>query len=436
MKRNNWILILAVALAGIFNVASHARAADAAANSDFFASFAFDSKAKTQWVRSIAIDSPAYCSEINGDTRIEFKAPGMTTVRVFCWQQPTGANNDAWGHDQELAPDLKLGDDGAGSFVFHADQFPNGPINVRFYAKDDSNKQDFCELQLFNKGGVVWKQGAPKANPPAAQGMKLAFDDEFTGPLSIAKDGSKTYWTHWGGGDGSVWPFTDYESPNNPFSQVDGKTKKYLRIHASKPPGSNGATGTLTTVDPHSDYPGITVHAPCYLECRFLAQNAQGNWPAFWTVTVDKTPRAACDELDVIEAYGTNSRTGGIWTPYHCTSHFWGQSLPEWAMNHERGPDGNPYQAHRLVPTTEIGSKTGWSTTFHTYGLLVTKQYTAYYLDNVEVLRHPSGKLSATLPIAPLVNLAVGGGGWTPDLRRYGNQSDMWVDYLRMYQGE
>ena len=32
----------------------------------------------------------------------------MTIVRAFCWQQPNDANNDAWGHDQELGQDLKL----------------------------------------------------------------------------------------------------------------------------------------------------------------------------------------------------------------------------------------------------------------------------------------------------------------------------------------
>jgi beta-glucanase (GH16 family) len=76
-----------------------------------------------------------------------------------------------------------------------------------------------------------------------------------------------------------------------------------------------------------------------------------------------------------------------------------------------------------------------WSTTFHTYGVLIMPDYTAYYLDDIEVLRHPSGQLSATLPISFLVNLAIGGGGWKPNLQRYGDQSDMWVDYVRVYQG-
>ena len=404
--------------------------------SDFYASYLFDAKKPpTTWVQAISVSSPAYCSAIKGDVTVKFKAPGMTRVKANCWQQPTKDQPDPWGHEADLAPDLKLDAGGNGSFVFHADQFPNGPLNLRIYAKDDGNKQDYCELQLFNEGGVVWNQG-PKADPPAAKGMKLAFLDDFNGKLSISKDDSGTYWTHWGGGDGSVWPFTDFESPNNPFSQVQGQTKKYLRIHASKPEGTKGFTGTLTPIHPRSDKPGITVKAPCYLECRFLAQNATGTWPAFWITTQTKDKKVGCDELDVIEGYGTNTKTGGIWTAYHATTHFWGQPEPAWVKSKEKGPDGNPYSAHTMVRPMNIGSKTSWSTTFHTYGLLVTPKDTIYYLDDIEVLRHPSGKLSATLPMTFLVNLAIGGGGWKPDLQRYGNQSDMWIDFVRMYQGE
>ncbi len=404
--------------------------------STFYTTAGGGSKVKTLWSQSIAVSSPAYCSDIKGDVTVTFKAPGMTTVHALCWQQPTAGNPSPWGHDVDLAPDLKLEADGSASFVFHADQFPNGPINLRIYAKDDSNKQDYCELQLFNQGGVVWNQGIPKTDPPAAQGMRVVFSDDFDGPLSICKDATDTtakYWTHWGGGDGSEWPFTNNDGPLNPFSQVKGQIKNFLRIHASKPAGTRGATGTLTTA--YKNHSGVTATAPCYFECRFLAQNATGTWPAFWATT-QGGGNSGCDEIDAIEAYGTNSKEGGIWTGYHVTTHFWGQTPPPWVKDKTmKGPDGNPYDAHKMVETMLTGGKSSWSTTFHTYGFLVTPTETAYYLDNVEVLRHPAGKLSATLPIAFLVNLAIGGGGWHPNLLRYGNQSDMWVDYIRVYQG-
>ena len=400
--------------------------------STFYTSGDGSSSVQTKWVQSIAVSTPAYGATIKGDTTITFKAPGMSTVHALCWQQPTKDNSSEWGHDVDVAPGLKLDPDGNASFVFHADQFPNGPLNLRIFAKDDGTNQDYCELQLFNDGGVVWNQGVPKSDPPQAQGMKVVYSDDFNGPLSIAKDNSGKYWTHWGGGDGSVWPFTNFEDPLNPFSQVKGQTKAYLRIHASKPPGTHGAAGTLTPI--HPDGTGFTAKAPCYFECRFLAQNATGTWPAFWLTTHGPPP--ACDELDAIEAYGTNSGSGGIWTAYHCTSHFWAQPPPKWVTDHQKGPDGNPYDAHRMVPSMEIGGKTAWSTTFHTYGVLITPETTSYYLDNVQVLSHPSGQTSATQPFSFLVNLAIGGGGWNPNLTRYGNQSDMWVDYVRVYAGD
>jgi hypothetical protein len=398
-------------------------------SSDFYSTFAFESKANTTWVKSIVVSAPAQCSEIKGDTAVTFKAPGMTVAKANCWQQPAAAN--PWGHDADLAPGLKLDADGNGSFIFHADQFPSGPITVRLYAKDSGSNQDYYEIQLFNKGGVSWNEGIPKSDPPAAKGMKLAFSDDFTGPLSISKDDSGTYWTHCGGGDGSTWPFGENEGPNNPFSQVG----TYLRIHASKPPGTDGVTGSLTPIHPRSDKPGITVKAPCYIEGRFLALNAPGTWPALWVTTQSKDKSIGCDEMDLIEGYGTNSKNGGIWTAYHCTTHFWGQPVPAWVSGKELGPDGHPYQAHRMLNPAALGGKSSWSTTFHTYGLLVTQTETAYYLDNIEVLRHPTGKLAATLPMTFIVNLAIGGGGWSVDLQRYGNQADMWVDYIRMYEG-
>ncbi len=402
--------------------------------STFYTEAGGASKVKTFWSPSIAVSSPAYCSNIKGDVNVTFTARRMTTVHALCWQQPTTDNPSPWGHDVDLAPDLKLEADGSGSFAFHADQFPNGPINLRIYAKDDDNRQDYCELQLFNEGGVVWNQGIPKTNPSAANGMKLVFSDDFDGPLSIATDDKDTtakYWTHWGGGDGSSWPFTNNSGPNNPFSQVKGQIKNFLRIHASKPPGTRGSTGSLTPSH-------FSSKAPCYLECRFLAQNATGTWPAFWGGSKKPedlgTNKGPCDELDVIEAYGTNSKNGGIWTGYHATTHFWGQPAPAWVTSKTmKGPDGNPYDAHKMVETMQTGGKSSWSTTFHTYGLLITHDFTAYYLDDIEVLRHPTGEISANNPFIFIVNLAIGG-SWPANLLRYGNQSDMWVDYIRVYQ--
>jgi len=58
-----------------------------------------------------------------------------------------------------------------------------------------------------------------------------------------------------------------------------------------------------------------------------------------------------------------------------------------------------------------------------------------YYCDNIEVGRHPTLPLSKKQPFFFLINLATGG-GWPVDLSRYNGVADMYVDYVRVYQGK
>jgi len=379
-----------------------------------------------QWVQSIAVSDPAYCSEIKGDTTVTFKAPGMTHVKASCWQQPTTDKPDPFGHDVDVATEIALDGEGNGSFVFPADKFPNGPITLRIYAKDDAAKQDLCELQLFNKGGAIWNQGIPKTDPPQTQGMKLAFSDDFTGPLSISHDGiGATYQSHkTGGGDFSGWQFTSSEDAMNPFSQVG----TWLRIHASKT-ASGQSSGLLSSA--HEDGTGFYASAPCYFECRFLAQSAPGVWPAFWLLSkncIDKPKTIdGADEFDIIEAYGGQGPRNPNFSGYAITSHYWGEK----DANGQKLTDD-----HTDVPMMDKGGKSTWSTTFHTYGMRIMPTEITYYFDDIPVFSHPTGPLSKTLPLYFLVNYAIGGiSGWHIDLDRYGNQTDMWVDYIRVYQG-
>jgi hypothetical protein len=302
---------------------------------------------------------------------------------------------------------------------------------------NEAKKQDIRELQLYNTGGVVWNQGIPKTDPPAAKGMKLAFSDDFDQALSISNNGKgKRYQAHKpGGGDFSGYPFTGPEGPKNPFSQIG----TFLRIHASKnaaDPKDKGSTGIIAPVD--SDGNGFFAQAPLYMECRFTAQSAPGTWPAFWTLAKRDEDRfagqgkAPCDELDIIEAYGGvgkgNPNAYGL---YCIVSHFWNQ----------KDPNGKPLKlavpTSKRVEMTQLGGKSSWSTTFHTYGLLVTKTDTVYYCDDIEVLRHPTNEVSKTGRFEFLINYAIGGiSGWEIDLEREGNATDMWVDYVRVYQGK
>ena len=108
--------------------------------------------------------------------------------------------------------------------------------------------------------------------------MALVFADDFSGPLSIStKDPKARYFDHKPlGGDFSTLPFTGHDEPGNPFTQVD----TYLRIRAG---AKKKSAGILSSVN--NDGHGVKASLPCYFECRFIAPNAIGTWPAFWLMS-------------------------------------------------------------------------------------------------------------------------------------------------------
>ncbi|MCM1177326.1 MAG: GH92 family glycosyl hydrolase [Bacteroides sp.] len=379
----------------------------------------------TEWIQNISVIEPECRSDVKGKVTVRFSAPGMTEAKAMLWRQPSGSDRSVWGHDECLTPrkGLKIGKDGTASFSFNADRFPAGPMNVRIYAHNDKGEKDFFELQLYNTGGVGWSQGIPESAPAGAKGLKLIFEDDFDGPLSISNDGRNArYNAHKPRfGDFSGWQFADVDGPDNPFFQRD----TYLKIAARKRPGTNGSSGLIASVN--MDGEGLWVKAPCYLECRFTAQSAPGTWPAFWTITgIDRD--TAGDELDIIEAYGGVGPGNPNHPGYSICSHFWGQ----------KNPDGTD-RGHRdcVVPMMEIGGGSYWSTTFHTYAVRIDLDDTVYYCDDIEVFRHPTNDVSRDRPHLFLVNYAIGGiSGWGIDLERYGNGTDMYVDYIRVYAEE
>jgi hypothetical protein len=363
----------------------------------------------------ISVTSPAYCSEISGNTPIEIVAPGMTSVTVKSWK-PGGR----FGSDSTIGT-ANLDSAGKGSIVFPANEYPHGPITVTLTGKTDDGKVDDCYLQLYNKSGVHWNEGMPMATPPGAEGMRLVYADDFTKPLSISSTDPKArYYDHKppnGSQDFSSIPFTGYNSPNNPFAQVD----TYLRIRADAKKNSSGIISSQKT-----DGSGVLAKAPCYFECRFMAPNAKGTWPAFWLLTDFRQPVG--DEIDIIEAYGGE----GAGEPnshelYQVTPHAWNQGDAGNAIATQAYKDvGSP------ISPKKFGVPSAWYEAMHTYGCKITETETVYYYDNVEIGRHKTLPLSKKYPFYFLVNLATGG-GWKVDLSRYNGMVDMYVDFVRVY---
>ncbi len=374
------------------------------------------------WGGQVTVTSPAYCSDIKGNTTVTITAPGFNRVTVKCWKQ-----GGALGADSTVAA-LALDAKGNGSFVFPAEAYPHGPVTLRI-SGENGDVKDNCYLQLYNQGGVSWNEGMPKDPPPAAKGMTLVFADDFNGPLSISStDPKATYYDHkppGGWQDFSIHTFSGHDSKKNPFSQVDS----YLRIRASDKTHSSGLISSMK-----NDASGITAKAPCYFECRFIGPNAIGTWPAFWLLTDYMTDqgkglKVPCDELDIIEAYGGEGlHEPNAFDTYMITPHCWDQGEAGKAIE-KTAFDG----MHNPIHMGKFGIPSAWFETFHTYGCKITETDTIYYCDNIEVGRHAILPLSKQSRFFFLINLATGG-GWPVDLSRYNGLADMYVDYVRVYQ--
>jgi hypothetical protein len=382
-------------------------------------------KSSESWKDSIRILSPAVGSDIEGRVSVVFAAPGMIRAEVRCWRQPDADHPGPWGYDAVVMAARQIS--GKASFEFPADAFPHGPVNLRIGAFGNAGQWDEYELQLYNRGGVEWNQGIPPAPPPAAEGMRLVFADDFRTLPSISPRGDKAvYAAHKPRfGDFSGWRFShpdDFEGAYDPFEQRD----TWLRIKARRWGEDKQERGTGLISSARFDGSGIWTQAPCYFEARLVAHSAPGTWPAFW-VTTNMNRGEPGDELDVIEGYGGAGKGTPNSDVYHVASHFWRQF----------DIDGSKLQGYsRRVPLMELGGMSFWSTTAHTYAVKISREDTIYFFDNLEVLRHPTGKLSASQPFFFMINYAIGGAsGWKVDLDRYANASDMWVDYVRVYQG-
>ena len=364
----------------------------------------------------ISLVAPPNGSDIAGPTSLSIAGPSLTSVQVKCWKQ-----GGEYGSDS-IVGTVILDQKGNGSLIFPAAEYPHGPLTIRFSSLS-GRKPGSTYLQVYNKSGISWNEGIPASAPPAAKDLKLVFADDFTGSLSIGNDAQSRYYPHKpGGGDFGQYHFANFHPGGIPFLQVDN----YLRIRADTKSHLDGLLSSL-----RKEGTGFTARAPCYFECRFIAPSAPGTWPAFWLMTdyLGNGPAGAkgpADELDVIEAYGGegphNPNSHG---DYRATSHYWNQ-----------GDAGKAQKGIGLVvPMRKIGGGSSWWETFHTYGCKVTETDTIYYCDNIEVGRHPTGAISRTQPLFFMVNLAVGGNGWPVDLSQCQGIADMYVDYVRVYQG-
>ncbi|MDG0814707.1 glycoside hydrolase family 16 protein [Cohnella rhizosphaerae] len=373
----------------------------------------------------IAVTAPALGSSVSGTFKIRFSAPDMKNVWARAWHQPDETHADPNGYDAWIAntaPDAL----GAGEVEIDADLLPHGPLTIVLNAWDAPEgepaftKSATSYVQLYNEGGVIWKKGIP-APPQQANGMKVKFEDDFDGPLSVSKTGAGTRYASlkpdWpNGSEFGEAIFADPADAVNPFAVLGDD---YLRIRVARAPegyadpqGWNRKYigGLLSSV--RLDGTGVSAKNG-YFEARIQMPAGKGAWPAFWLMSqnssgADHLPSTA--ELDIVEAYGHDPAGA-------CQAKHWWSGSPE---------------SHQTNCSSENFAYGDNASTWHTYGAKVTEDEVIYYIDDVEVWRHDSFA-QANTPLYFMLNLALGG-GWPIDLSPYGDQIDMYVDYVRVFE--
>lgn len=235
---------------------------------------------------------------------------------------------------------------------------------------------------------------APAAEPQIGSNWKLGFDDEFSAAATSA----------------STWKTQrdDWIKGGRPYSNLEGAG--YLASNVSV---ANGSLNLKTADSSASGYPlstgSVNTHGSFeykygYLESRMLVPSCSGCWPAFWTLASDDVWPP---EIDIIEFFNTQAEV----FPY--ASLHW--------------PASNAAKELSRNDPLRIAVGDNYVGTWHTYGVLWTKDQLQFYIDGV-----PGPKFSDPSQIPqgsmyPIIQLAVQSG------HHPAAGSTMQVDYVRAW---
>lgn len=285
-------------------------------------------------------------------------------------------------------------------------------LTVKAYATHSGDTDSSVVTQTFS--------------PNIASGT-LVWSDEFTNTTGSNQQPNPAVWTYDTGNSGfgnnelenyCAWgASTSPCDPSNPNAYVG--TDGYLHIVARQPSAGVYTSARLKTQGLFSVQYGR-------LEARIWVPEAQGLWPAFWTLgnPINQVDWPACGEQDIMER--VNAATTPDWNEgsVHGTGFTGGTGL------------GTVFH----FPSGQVAA--GW----HTYGMIWTKGSVAYYVDDPTnpyvTYTNPASLAGLSGAVWPfdsgnsnflILNLAVGG-DWpgSPNASTTFPQS-LLVDYVRFY---
>lgn len=252
------------------------------------------------------------------------------------------------------------------------------------------------------------------ATPPASEGWKLVWSDEFNGPNGSSVD--RTKWVIETGGQGWGNEELEYYTDRSANASIrDGNLA--ITALAEKYTGPDHVTRNYTSARLKTF--GKFSQTYGRFEARIKLPYGQGMWPAFWMLgdDIDKVGWPACGEIDIMENIGK-----------------------EPAINHGsiHGP-GYVGNTGIEAPYTLPG-KQRFSDDFHVFAIEWDAESVSFYVDKNLFVRRtradlkPDWKWVFDKPFFVILNLAVGG-DWpgNPDSTTVFPQT-MLVDYVRVYQ--
>jgi hypothetical protein len=270
------------------------------------------------------------------------------------------------------------------------------------------------QVQLVHAGTA----GAPVASSTAAGARTLAYDEEFSAPVSLSRTGAGADYAAAkpvfdGAQDFGDAIFPDPAAGDGNVGVVDGG---YLHLGVQPlPAGSTDPQGFGRThlggllASARAGGSGFAAQYG-YFEARMFVPASTGTWPAFWLLPADNLvePTPVVAEIDAVELYGHDPRGA-------CHS------------THEYidGKDGGVARCGRRFDKDD--QAVGW----HTYGVSVQPDENVFFIDGHEVASAPQVRGGGS-PMFFLADLALGG-GWPVDLASTRNRADLYVDYVRVY---
>ena len=370
---------------------------------------------------TIVVICPKTDASINGTATISVTALGIAKVNARILP---GVASQAIS-DLPVVSAIPNASTGAAKLMVDASMAPHGPFTVRLQGYESAADGSLpisaavTYLELYNAGGKSTGSSAPSAKPPASAqstGMTLAYDDEFTSPISLSRTGSgadyaasKPAW------DGAQ-EFGDaiFADPALDLGNVSVVGNDYLRLTASARPASFDSPDSRAYVGgiiSSSRVGGSGFSAQYgYFEARMYSPAGVGTWPAFWMLPAGNLAAAAktVAEIDAVEIYGHNPVAT-------CQS------------THAYISGSESRNIHCGIRFSNVVKALRW----HTYGVRIAPGVLTYYIDGVVVATIPQ-VAGGDQPMFFMVNMELGG-GWPIDLSATGERTSLYVDYVRVY---